>query len=160
MKKIIFSIAFFTLSFLSINAQEISDSTLGIRLGDNGGVGGEISYQFKKNDSNRIELNLGLRDSDGVSAYKLTGTYQWVWDLDELSENFNWYAGFGGGVGTWKVKALDESSTVVVATGVVGIEYSFEFPLLLSLDIRPEFGFNDAYDGLNSDIALGIRYQF
>lgn len=160
MKKNILTLLVFTISVLSMNAQEISDKTLGFRLGDNGGIGGEISYQFAKNDANRIELNLGLRDSNGVSAYKLTGTYQWVWDLDELSENFNWYAGFGGGVGSWKNKALDASSTVLVATGVVGIEYNFEFPLLLSLDIRPEFGFNDAYDGLNSDIALGIRYQF
>lgn len=160
MKKIILSLLVFTISVLSMNAQEIADKTIGIRLGDNSGIGGEISYQFVKNETNRIELNLGLRNSDGVSAYKLTGTYQWVWGLEELSEHFNWYAGFGGGVGTWRVKAIEETSTVLVATGVVGIEYDFDFPLLLSLDIRPEFGFNDAYDGLNSDIALGIRYQF
>ena len=44
--------------------------------------------------------------------------------------------------------------------GDVGIEYSFDFPLLLSLDFRPEFGFGDFNDDLDFDVALGIRYQF
>jgi len=45
----------------------------------------------------------------------------------------------------------------------VGIEYNFDFPLLLSLDFRPEIGFgNDDFDtnDLDFDIALGVRYQF
>ena len=158
MKKLVLSLVLFAASFLTMQAQESSGKTLGVRLGDNSGFGGEISYQFPRNDSNRIELNLGLRNNSGVSSYKLTGTYQWVWDLDELNEKFNWYAGFGAGLGSWK--ADGSSSTFALATVIVGIEYDFDIPLLLSLDIRPEFGFNDAYDGLNSDIALGVRYQF
>jgi hypothetical protein len=30
------------------------------------------------------------------NAIKLTGLYQWVWNIDG---GFNWYAGVGGGVG-------------------------------------------------------------
>ena len=45
--------------------------------------------------------------------------------------------------------------------GDIGIEYNFNIPLLLSLDMRPEIGFNDDFsDDLDFDIALGIRYQF
>ena len=47
------------------------------------------------------------------------------------------------------------------AVGDIGIEYNFDFPLLLSLDFRPEIGvINDIDDGLEFDIALGVRYQF
>jgi hypothetical protein len=44
--------------------------------------------------------------------------------------------------------------------GDIGIEYSFDFPLLLSLDFRPELGFGNFNDDLNFGIALGLRYQF
>ncbi|WP_139958402.1 hypothetical protein [Flavicella sediminum] len=158
MKKIILSICLFTAAIFSVNAQGISKNAIGLRFGDNSGLGAEISYQHLLKKSNRLELDLGLRDSDGVSSFKLAANYQWVWDLKELSEKMNWYAGFGGGLGSWKKDSV--SNTAVFASGTVGIEYNFDIPLLLSLDIRPEFGFSDAYDGLNSDIALGIRYQF
>ena len=49
------------------------------------------------------------------------------------------------------------------AAGDVGIEYNFDFPLLISLDFRPEIGFvgyRDFSDNFDFDIALGIRYQF
>ncbi|MFC2127242.1 hypothetical protein ACFLRU_02565 [Bacteroidota bacterium] len=160
MKKTIISIVIFTVAIFSVNAQKISDQTIGLRLGDNSGLGAEISYQRLMGDTNRLEVDLGLRDSDGVSSYKLAANYQWVWALSEVNEKMNWYAGFGGGLGSWKIKDLDETNTAAFASGNVGIEYNFDIPLLLSLDIRPEFGFSDAYDGLNTDIALGVRYQF
>jgi len=157
MKKTLF-IAFLSIAFsTTLVAQEISDKSIGLRLGDNSGLGGEVSYQHKLNDVNRLEVNLGLRNNSTVNSYKLTGVYQWVWALEN---KFNWYAGFGGGIGSWKIKATDTSSTSLFAAGNVGIEYNFDEPFLISLDIRPEFGFNDAYDGLNTDIALGLRYQF
>ena len=44
----------------------------------------------------------------------------------------------------------------------LGIEYNFDIPLMLSLDIRPELYFGDKFreDNFGPDIALGIRYQF
>jgi hypothetical protein len=33
-----------------------------------------------------------------TNAIKLTGLYQWVWNIDG---GFNWYAGVGGGVGSY-----------------------------------------------------------
>ena len=53
-----------------------------------------------------------------------------------------------------------EILSYLFGAGVVGIEYNFDIPLLISLDFRPEIGFSDIYDGLNSDIALSLRYQF
>ncbi|WP_428740898.1 hypothetical protein [Tenacibaculum sp.] len=162
MKKIFLFIGFLTLSFFTANAQEISDNAIGLRLGDNDGFGAEISYQRRLSDSNRLEIDLGLRNGSNYDGFKATGLYQWVWQLEN---RFNWYAGVGGGLGFWSINnpdpaGSDFSETFVFASGVIGIEYNFDIPLMISLDFRPEIGFNDAYDGFNSDFGLGIRYQF
>ena len=140
----------------SVNAQEISKNAIGLRLGDNDGFGGEISYQRYLTENNRLEFDLGWRDSNNVDAFKLVGLYQWVFKLDG---NFNWYVGAGAGVGSFDAGEVD--GTFGLVAGDVGIEYNFDIPLLLSLDFRPEFGFNEDFnDDVNFDIALGIRYQF
>ena len=157
MKKLLLSVVFVALCLFSLSAQEISKNTAGIRFGENNGFGGELSYQRLLSDNNRLEIDLGIRGNDSYSAYKVTGLYQWVWPLEGL---FNWYAGAGGGLGNWKTKATNNSDSFIFGAGVIGIEYNFDFPLLISLDFRPEFGFNDPYTGLEVDFGLAIRYQF
>lgn len=157
MRKLFLFIGFVTVSFFTANAQDISENAIGIRFGENNGFGGEISYQRKLSDANRLEVDLGLRGDKNYSAFKATGLYEWVWQLDG---QFNWYAGLGGGIGSWKEKITDTSNTFIFGAGVIGVEYNFDIPLLVSLDFRPEFGFNDAYDGFNSDFGLSVRYQF
>lgn len=146
----------------SSQAQSIADNALGLRLGGSDGVGTEISYQRGLSDNNRLELDLGWRNGKNYDAFKLSGLYHWVWNIDG---GFNWYAGFGAGIGSvdgnddrWDD---DDNGLFVNAAGNVGIEYNFDFPLLLSLDFRPEFGVIYYYgDDLDFDLALGIRYQF
>ncbi len=143
-----------------MNAQEIADNAIGLRLGDDDGFGAEISYQRALGDNNRLELDLGIRSGNNYDGFKLTGLYQWVWQLDG---NFNWYAGAGGGVGSYSVDVPgndDFDDTFLFVAGDVGIEYNFDIPLQLSLDIRPELGFGDFRDDVGIDLALGIRYQF
>ena len=50
----------------STQAQEISKNALGLRLGDNDGFGGEISYQRGLSDNNRLELDLGWRNNNNT----------------------------------------------------------------------------------------------
>lgn len=158
MKKIILSAIMLMGLAFTTQAQDISKNALGLRLGDNDGFGGELSYQRGLSDNNRLELDLGWRNSKNTDAFKLTGIYQWVWNIDG---NFNWYAGVGGGLGSWSNNDLNNDGTFVFAAGDVGIEYSFdEAPIMLSLDARPEFGFSDYNDDLGFDIALSIRYKF
>jgi hypothetical protein len=166
MKKLLFSaIMLVGLAFAS-NAQEISKNALGLRLGDNDGFGGEISYQRALGSNNRLEVDLGWRNNKNYDAFKIVGLYQWVWNIDG---GFNWYAGVGGGVGSYSFddnryrndNDYDESGTYFLAAGNLGIEYNFDIPLILSLDIRPELYFGDDFgDDFGPDIALGIRYQF
>lgn len=166
MKKLFLSATFLFAVVFAVEAQNISKNALGLRLGDNDGFGGEISYQRKLSGDNRLELDLGFRNSKYYDALKLAAIYQWTWKIDN---GFYWYAGVGGGLGTWKnnfykgdYKTYD-SGTILFVAGDLGIEYNFDVPIQLALDIRPELYFNsDKYrtDNFGPDLALSIRYRF
>lgn len=160
--KIILSFLLVTLSFTA-QTQEISKSALGLRIGDNDGVGAEITYQHGMGKKNRIEGTFGWRDAADYNAYKFTGLYQWVWNIDK---GFNWYAGAGGGFGGYRIDdnapGYDETGSFFVLAGDIGIEYLFDFPLQISLDLRPEIYLGQDFqeDDFGPDLALGIRYRF
>src|SRR5690606_31108810 len=161
MKKLFFTAAAIIAVTFASQAQEISKNAIGLRLGDSKGFGTEVNYQRGIGDNNRLEFGLGWRSNRDIDAFKLTGLYQWVWNIDG---GFNWYAGAGGGVGSIsfdndRFPGADNETFAFVA-GTVGIEYNFNIPLMLSLDFRPELGFGDYRDDLDFDIGLGIRYQF
>jgi hypothetical protein len=166
MKKILLIAVAFVGGTMMINAQDIAENALGLRLGDSDGFGAEISYQRALGTDNRLELDLGIRNGNNYDGFKLAGIYQWVWNIDG---GFNWYAGPGAGIASYSYdyrkndERIDDSETFVFIGGDIGIEYNFDIPLLLSLDFRPEFGLgNDRFENndLGFDIALGIRYQF
>lgn len=166
MKRLLLSA--FLLIGLAVSTQaQDRKNAIGLRLGDNDGFGGEISYQRFLSSDNRLELDLGWRDSKYYDAVKLTALYQWVWNIEG---GFNWYAGAGGGLGTWEhnndlppwAEDDDDKGTFLFVAGNIGIEYNFDFPLQLSLDIRPELYFGDDFreDNFGPDIALGVRFRF
>ncbi|AEH02409.1 hypothetical protein [Lacinutrix sp. 5H-3-7-4] len=146
-------------------AQEISKNAIGLRLGDDDGFGAEVTYQRAIQDNNRLEFDLGVRSGKNYDGFKLAGLYQWVWNIDG---GFNWYAGAGGGIGAYDYDndfyrdefRNDYNETFAFVAGDVGIEYNFDIPLLLSLDVRPEIAFGDIRDDLHFDLALSVRYQF
>lgn len=145
------------------NAQNLSKNAIGLRFGSNDGFGAEISYQRAIKKDKRLEFDLGWRTSKDIGAIKLTGLHQWVWDIDN---GFNWYAGVGGGFGTWRYEKkgyVNDSGTILFIAGDLGIEYNFDIPLQVSLDLRPELYFNSnnyRNDNFGPDIALGVRYKF
>jgi hypothetical protein len=168
MKKLFLSAFMLAGMAFTTQAQSIAKNALGLRLGDNDGFGAEVSYQRGLGDNNRLELDLGWRDSKYYDAVKLVGLYQWVWNIEG---GFNWYAGVGGGVGTFDYNYdgpgpfnndYDDNGTFLLVAGDIGIEYKFDFPLQLSLDFRPELYFGDDYrdDNFGPDIALGARFTF
>jgi opacity protein-like surface antigen len=148
MKKVVFVFGLLVSLTLSVNAQDIADNAIGLRLSGGNGAGGEISYQKALGNNTRLEIDLGLANE--FADFKATGLYQWVWSLEE---QFNWYAGFGGGI-------VSANGTGIYGAGVIGIEYNFNVPILLSLDYRPEIGVAGGLDGLNSSLSLAVRYQF
>ena len=168
MKKIILSAIMLVGLAFSAQSQEIAKNALGVRLGDNDGFGGELSYQRRLAKNTRLEFDLGWRNSNYIDAIKGVALYQWVWNIDG---GFNWYAGVGGGVAAWKYDydgpndfngTADVSDTYIFAAGDIGIEYGFDkVPILLSLDARPEIGtgyYND--DNFGFDVGLAVKFKF
>ncbi len=162
MKKLVLSSVFIILACFYAEAQEISKNALGVRFGGSNGVGAEISYQRGLTENHRLEFDLGWRNDDDFDAFKLTGLYQWVWHIDG---GFNWFVGAGAGIGAVDYgndfdKSDGNADFFAYGAGDIGIEYNFDFPLLIALDFRPEIGFSDFSDDLGFDIALSARYQF
>ncbi|UOK41671.1 MULTISPECIES: hypothetical protein [Flavobacterium] len=171
MRKLILS-AFMVMGLtFSAEAQNLKNA-IGLRLGNNDGFGAEISYQRWVSKKNRLEFDFGWRDSDDYDAVKLTGIYQWVWNIEN---GFKWYAGPGLGIGSYSVDHdhhhdkhhhdHDDSGMFLIATGDIGIEYNFDFPLQLSFDFRPEIYVSDEYgdvrdDHFGGDFGLSARYRF
>ena len=164
MKKLLYSLML--LAAFSATAQNISKNALGLRFGSNDGFGAEISYQRKLQKDNRLEFDLGWRNNDNFNFLKGTVLYQWVGNIDG---DFNWYAGAGGGFGTWNYNSnykknfpnYTDGGSFAFLAGDIGIEYDFDIPLLISLDFRPEFVLSNGYGrNYGSDIGLSFRYQF
>ncbi|WP_317164267.1 hypothetical protein [Flavobacterium sp. xlx-214] len=144
-----------------MQAQEsVSNNTIGIRFSYNDGVGPEVSYQRLLNDTNRLELDLGWRQSKHVDAFKLTGLYQWLWNIEG---GFYWYAGVGASVGSWKHNygKYNDSGAIFAVDGNIGLEYNFDFPLQVFVDFRPEVYLTDYNDNnFGPDFGLGARFKF
>ena len=156
MRKIIVSITTIIIFSFAANAQ-IEEHAIGVRLGGgNYGGGFEASYQYGLGDVNRLEFDLGLNSQNGVSYMSLAGIYQWVWNLDAVSDGFNWYAGPGAQL------LLVSNATAVGFGGQIGVEYNLngpaDVPLTISLDTRPMFNLFSEGSEFGWEIALGIRY--
>lgn len=161
-KSVLIGFTFFGFSIF-LQAQEISNNAIGLRLGDSDGFGASFTYQRAIMETNRLEFNFGWTDGKDYDGIKFISLFQWVWNIDG---NFNWYVGPGAGFGSYNFEnsnGSDHRDNFAILSGVAGIEYHFDFPLLLSLDVRPELGFGDDIydnDNLDFDVGLGVRYQF
>lgn len=137
------------LSAFITNAQN-DGKNLGLRFSGLFSNNAELSYQHPLSANNRLEADLGINQN----VLALTGVYQWVWDLEELTEGFKWYAGAGGLLG------IEKSKFGLAVVGQVGIEYNFYFPLQLSLDYRPAVFIVSGINNHFLNICLSARYRF
>jgi len=161
MAKLVFT-ALLTLGFYSVYSQDIADHAIGLRLSESNGFWAEASYQAGLSSDTRIELDFGVQGRTNFNAIKLTGIYQWVFNIDG---GLNWYVGpgIGGGLVDYdrNVDDRDNLESFGFITGNVGIEYNFDFPLLISLDFRPEIYFDEyTNDDVNFNLGLSARYKF
>ncbi|MBO4635307.1 MAG: hypothetical protein J5669_08040 [Bacteroidales bacterium] len=123
---------------------------IGLRVG----YGAELSYQHTIGGANFLEADLGW----STGAFSLAAAYDFsIAPLGPL----NFYAG----------PALQLNLISVPEAGIyfcpgvggqLGLEYTFNFPLQLSIDWRPMLVFNTGAPLLFSyaGLALGIRYAF
>ena len=128
-------------------------------IGLRGGYGAELSYQHTLG-ANFVEADLGLVGS----GLNVAATYNWMLAQPDWTDRGEWgfYAGPGAALGL----NLGEVSTFNVAVaGQVGLEYTFWFPLQLSLDLRPQLGLWTGGGAAGFYFggwcpALGVRYRF
>ncbi len=162
MKKTILSVLLLGI-MINLSAQNIANQTIGARIGNYFGV----SYQKKLAEDSRVELGFGYRGYAYYNDMKIDAYYHKVFDFEPL-ENMNWYVGAGGGAGIWKYESryyydyydYNDHGTYIFIGGTGGVEYKFDFPLLVSLDVRPEFVFGNFYDGIHINVGAGARYVF
>lgn len=171
MKKILLMVAL-VVSSVTVMAQKRA-------IGGRANNGVEVSYQHQMGDANMIEVDAGLWALGHESGFTLFGLYDWIMPINTFEDGsqMNWYAGVGAGVGSWtdkegKFNNLSRdwetySYVNLCVAGQVGIEYTFKFPLQLSLDIRPTLGMdlgdeNKAYFDVfqRGALSLGVRYRF
>jgi hypothetical protein len=153
MKKIIIAAALILGFTIAASAQP---RAIGVRLGN----GGEISYQHSL-DRNFLEVDGGLGlGFDGVFNVGATGIYNFMIAQPDWTDRGEWgfYAGPGAGVGL----ALGEVNYLALsAAGMVGLEYTFWFPLQISIDFRQHVGIGLSGNGLwtPSSVSLSLRYR-
>ena len=156
MKKIIL-IAALALGFVVTAVAQ--PRAIGARLG----YGAEVSYQHTLGN-NFIQADLGLM---GFGAnINANATYNWMLAQPQWTDRGEWgvYAGPGAGLGLGWLNGASYFNIGVV--GMVGLEYTFWFPLQLSIDLRPQIGcvfVPNAGAGLYFDSwcpALSVRYRF
>ena len=152
MKKIII-IAAMMLGFAVAAAAQ--PKAVGIRFG----YGVEASYQHTIKNANFIEANVGL---EAFNALNIAATYNWMIARPQWTDRGEWgvYAGPGANLGLGFNGWFN-----VAVSGQIGLEYTFWFPLQLSIDIRPQLGLytGGGQAGLYFGgwcPALGIRYKF
>ncbi|MBQ8421724.1 MAG: hypothetical protein IJX11_05635 [Bacteroidales bacterium] len=122
-------------------------------LGIRGGYGAELSYQHSVGGANFVEADLGLTGS----AFNLVATHNWMIAQPAWTSRGEWgfYLGAGAGV------AMGNKSFYAGVAGQIGLEYTFSFPLQLSIDWRPQIGLvGGAFGWWSSVPCLGIRYRF
>ena len=146
--------------------------SLGLRIGASGL---EAGYQHNMSKRQFIEGNLGLdfgyQKAPGIKA---TATYNFIWARPAWTNRGSWaiYAGPGASIGYvndevhFKAKdglniiSYPDGGFMLGVCGQVGLEYSFDFPLQVSIDMRPCVGFhiNDGYSYKNHVTNKTERY--
>ena len=146
MKKIIIAAAMLLGFAIAASAQP---KALGLRFG----YGAELSYQHNFGGANFLEADLGLGD---FKYLNVAATYNFMIAQPTWTDRGEWgfYAGPGLAVGA------GETLHIGIA-GQCGLEYTFHFPLQLSIDIRPQLGLVDEAFGIWGWYPhLGVRYRF
>lgn len=140
---------------------------MGIRLG---ATGLEADYQHEMSKNQFIEGNLGLDFgalAKGHPGIKATAVYNFVWARPAWTDQGTWamYAGPGASLGYVHDSAHVKVGKEVIPftaggfmlgiCGQVGVEYTFWFPLQLSLDLRPTIGMHISGKQKETDPVTG-----
>ena len=156
MKKIIILAAMVLGFVVTATAQP---RAIGLRLGN----GAEASYQHSLGQ-NFIQIDGGL----GIDIYNgnalgvgATAVYNFMIAQPQWTDRGEWGFYAGPGVNAGAVLG-SQTSVSLAAAGMVGLEYTFWFPLQLSVDFRQHLGYSIGANVFYAPSSIGIsaRYRF
>lgn len=122
------------------------------------------SYEHYLGNPNFLEVEAGIDFYGSKVGFNATALYNWTFAQPDWSSrgDWGWYAGPGISLGSTYFN--DGTNFFFGICGQVGLEYTFWFPLQLSVDVRPTFGFCDGdfwKNGLYGFApCLSVRYAF
>lgn len=136
----------------------------GLRFG--GATG--LSYRYSLSNDRAVEGILNLQSSSRTSRFRVVGLYQYH---KPLAENFSWYYGFGGSLGSVRFKEyttntgehVSASSELMLSLdGIIGIAYDIpSSPLAVSLDAKPYLDFlQESSIRWIDPFGFTVRYKF
>ena len=156
MKKIIL-VAAMVLGFAV--AASAQPKALGLRFG----YGAELSYQHNMGGANFLEADLGLGE---FKFFNAAVAYNFMIAQPSWTSRGTWgfYAGPGAGLGLGignDGNGNKHNYFTLSAAGMVGLEYTFWFPLQLSVDFRQHIGFGFGKGmWFPSSVGISARYRF
>lgn len=138
-----------------------------------GGTGFDVSYEHLVRSADFIEVNAGVDFGymgNGNPGFKATGIYNFTYARPAWTNKGEWglYAGPGLSLGYvndrvtykeggYRIHTID-NGFMLSLVAQAGIEYTFWFPLQLSIDIRPMFGLH-INDGIYYNAGNGISKE-
>ena len=169
MKKIVLTFV----AVVMFGGMAFSQVSLGGRFYGGINNGAEVSLLYDMSQTNRIEADLGVGFGVATKHYPnssytylasynlftVSGAYHWMFNI---VKGFGWFVGPAAqfGVGT----DHDNDMYARLAVGAQGgVEYKFDFPLQVSLDVRPMvdlFHLADPRGLFHYAVAAGVRYRF
>ncbi len=125
------------------NGQEI-----GVRFGD--AIGGNVAVDMVLSigDFSRVHADVSFGSGLGIEAL-----YDMIYRPLGEAEGFYWYVGVGPFID------IDDPFQMGVS-GEIGLEYRFDFPLVIGADYRPSFRIVEDTDFLWDGFGLNVRWDF
>ncbi|WP_437918272.1 hypothetical protein [Sphingobacterium sp. LRF_L2] len=159
-------------SFGKVSAQLDTQHAVGGRFGSATG----FSYRYTLAEDRAVQGIMSLQSNSKSRRFRLVGLYEFH---KPLAENFSWFYGFGGSIGSFRYKDVErtwqndagqtvtervngKSELALSIDGIIGVEYAIPTtPLSVSLDVKPYFDFlQESTIKLIDPLGLTIRYKF
>ncbi|MGO1245341.1 MAG: hypothetical protein ACTJHT_12835 [Sphingobacterium sp.] len=160
------------LSFDKASAQLDTQHAAGGRFGSATG----FTYRYTLAPDRAMEGILSVQSNSKSRRFRIVGLYEFH---KPLAENFTWFYGFGGSIGSMKYKAIEtrtenpdgsittrktdsKSELALSIDGVIGVEYAIPTsPFSVSVDVKPYFDFlQESSIKIFDPFGLSIRYKF
>lgn len=157
MKKILFCSLITVLLSMGINSAHAQyKNALGGRFGlDNG-----LTFKTFIKQDRALDFILNFRQHNDYSHFRFTGLYEFHNPINN-APGLRWYYGFGGSVGSYKIKSTNESDVLLGLDGVLGLDYKFNgAPINLALDWKPTFYVSPNTEFYGEGLGLSIRFTF